>query len=166
MKDVDDPDYHKIIFSLLSLLVVTFGLVISPVFATVENLTVSPSVLVVDQPITFSGTDIVTQSKAIDSITLFIYLGTSCPPYNPLNPGHGSLAFGFATYDTTGAFISTLSFPAQLPSNSTLSSHWTVSSSAYQYALPAGSYSVFAIDAADSQSLSAGVCAHFTITNS
>ena len=129
-------------------------LAFTPAYANVESVEVSPSVLVVGEPITFFG--MVSGSSMNDQIGVFVYSGSNCP-------GNMVIASTYAlpnnaTYtiaNATGAIYNvTLAFP--VPS----SSAWKVRLG-FQTGLPAGPYSVGAQDV----TVEAGLCKNFTVTS-
>jgi len=155
-------------FELITFVMVTLGLVASPVCATVETVTVSPLVLAVGQPIMFSGVDVETISpnNPQNVVMLRIYQGYGCS-YTPSN----AIAFTSTSLNLngpyTGVFNTTLSFPAVVAApNQSYSADWAVTSQSYQNGLPAGSYSVSVTDIEASTNGSPGVCKNFTIANS
>jgi len=154
-------------FELISFLIIALALISTPVFGTVETVTVSPSVLIVGEPITFSGVDVGTISPngPPNTVYMYIYPGFDCA----FTPSH-SIAFAItpvsssATY--TGIYNTTLSFPATVTTNQTYPGGWVVANQTYQNGLPAGPYSVSATDTQSSTTGAAGVCKNFTVENS
>jgi len=155
-------------FALIPFLFLAFGLAVSPVFATVETLNISPSVLVVGQPISFSGVDIETISpnNPVNAIFLHVYPGFGCS-FTPSN----AIAFTTAPINLTGAYTgsynTTLSFPAPVATSTQGYSGggWVVTSQSYQNGLPTGSYSVGVTDTEASTNGAAGLCKNFSIVN-
>jgi len=150
---------------LVSILLAAIGGVVSPAWGTVENMKISPSVLPVGQPITFSGTDVDTTSSSnpMNLIFVFIYLGFGCS-FKPSN----SVAFTISSANSAGIYNTTLSFPASvLTSGQGYSGGWVVTNQSYQTGLPAGSYSAGITDAETlTANPNSGICKYFTITNS
>ena len=154
-------------FALISFLFLAFGLTVSSVLATVETLNISPSVLVVGQPINFSGVDIETISpnNPVNVILLHVYPGFGCS-FTPSN----AIAFTTApinpTSAYTGSYNTSLSFPAPVATSSQgYSGGWLVTSQSYENGLPAGSYSVGVTDTEASTNGAAGFCKNFSIMN-
>jgi len=155
-------------FELISFLVIAVVLVVSPVFGTVKSVNISPPVLLVDQPITFSGVDIgtISPNNPENNVLMRIYPGFSCAftpsksiafATTPINPG--------GAY--TGSYNTTLSFPAPLAtSGEGNSGGWVVTSQSYQNGLPAGPYSVGVTDTQGSVNGTPGICKNFTVVSS
>jgi len=155
-------------FELISFLVLVLGLVVSPVFGTVKTVNISPSILVVGQPITFSGVDIgtISPNNPENDVFMYIYPGFSCS-FTPSN----SIAFTVTpvkpggTY--SGSYSTTLSFPAALATSSqSYPGGWVVASQSYQNQLPAGPYSVSVTDTEASTNGAARICKNFTVVSS
>ena len=153
---------------LISFLFLAFGLAVSPVYGTVETVNISPSVLVVGQPITFSGVDIETISpnNPLNTVWIRVYPGFGCS-FTPSN----AIAFTIAPINPTGAYTgtynTTLSFPAPVATltQGYSGGGWVVTSQSYQNGLPTGSYSVGVTDTEASTNGAAGLCKNFSIVN-
>jgi hypothetical protein len=159
-------NYLKI--ELVCFLVVALGLVVSPVFGTVETVNISPSVLLVGQPISFSGVDIETISpnNPENLISLHIYPGFGCS-YTPSN----TIAFAITPVTPggpySGSYNTTLSFPVPVVTSSqAYSGGWGVVIQSYENGLPAGPYSVAVTDTEASTNGAAGICKNFTVMTS
>ena len=125
---------------------------ILPAYAEVESVTVSPSVLVVGEPITFYG--VVSKSSLGDQIGVYVYAGPNCPA-KPALASTYTVANSTTTTtmsNATGTYNVTLSFPIA-------SSGWVVEQQ-YRNGLPAGSYSVGVQD----MTTEAILCRNFSIT--
>ena len=141
----------EFVILLVAMLAVTLVL---PAYAEVESVNISPSVLVVGQPITFSG--IVSRSSLGDRIGLYVYAGSNCPA-KPAIASTYTVANSTTTTMTnnaTGIYNVTLAFPISY------SSGWLVALQ-YQNGLPAGSYSVGVQD----MTTEAVLCKNFTVTS-
>lgn len=154
-------------FAIVPFLFLAFGLAVYPVLATVETVNISPSVLVVGQPITFSGVDVETISpnNPVNAVLMRIYPGFGCS-YTPSN----AIAFTVTSINPNGAYTgsynTTLTFPAPVATSSQgYSGAWAVTSQSYQNGLPAGSYSVGVTDTEASTNGAAGLCKNFSIMN-
>ena len=142
---------------------------VSPVFGTVETVNISPSVLLVGQPITFSGVDIETISpnNPQNTISMYIYPGFDCS----LTPSN-SIAFtttsvSGATGGTySGTYNTTLSFPVSVATSTQSHSGVWVTDQSYHNGLPAGPYSVAVTDTEAITNGAAGICKNFTVVNS
>jgi len=155
-------------FALISFLFIAFGLAVSPVLATVETVNVSPSMLVVGEPITFSGVDVETISpnKPPNNVLMHIYPGFGCSllPANAIAVAITSIEL---TGPYTGAYNTTLSFPATVtPSGQGYSGSWVVTGQSYQNGLPVGSYSISVTDTEAVTNGASGACRNFTVSNS
>ena len=139
-------------FVVLLVALLALTLVILPAYAEVESVNISPSVLVVGQPITFSG--IVSRSSLGDRIGLYVYAGSNCPA-KPAVASTYTVANSTTTTmagNATGIYNVTLAFPISY------SSGWLVAVQ-YQNGLPAGSYSVGVQD----MTTEAVLCKNFTV---
>ncbi|HXX72262.1 MAG TPA: hypothetical protein VEI80_01095, partial [Candidatus Acidoferrales bacterium] len=102
---------RNVTLELITFLIIILGLVASPVCATVQTVIVSPLILAVGQPITFSGVDIETISpnNPQNVVMMRIYPGYGCS-YTPANV----IAFASTSVNLngpyTGTFNTTLSF--------------------------------------------------------
>jgi len=154
-------------FTFIALLLIALGLVVSPVAGAVETVNVSPSVITVGQPITFSGVDIETISpnSPPNNVLMRIYPGFDCS----LTPSN-AIAFAVTsvnlTGEYTGSYNSTLSFPLPVATSSeSYSGSWVATSQYYQNGLPAGSYSIGVTDTEASVNGAAGLCKNFAVVN-
>ena len=142
----------KMGFLLVAFAVVALG--IAPVYGLVESVDISPSVLVVGQPITFFG--MVSGSTLGSQLAVHVYVGPNCPLTNSVASTY-TLASN-ETYtianNTLASYNVTLAFPV------TSSSSWAVEPQ-YQDEIPAGAYSVGVQDVA----AGSGLCKNFTVTN-
>ena len=132
--------------------VLTFLLAILPVYAGVENVNISPSVLVVGKPITFYGA---ASGTSVDNqVGIYVFVGFDCPSQNVF-------ASAYTVANATDTYSVTLAFPIDLEY-----SGWKVEQQYQQYenGLPAGSYSVGVADVASVSSGSGGVCRNFTVS--
>jgi len=129
-------------------------LALTPVYANVESVEVSPSGLVVGGPITFFG--MVSGSSMNDQIGVFVYSGSNCPANMVIASTY--ILPSNATYTianaTVGIYNVTLAFP--VPS----SGAWNVRLG-FQTGLPAGPYSVGVQDV----TVEAGLCRNFTVAS-
>jgi len=155
-------------FALISFLFLAFWLAVSPVFGTVKTVNISPAVLVVGQPITFSGVDIgtISPNSPENNVIMYIYPGFGCS-YTPSN----SIAFTIILVKSgntfSGSYSTTLSFPVPVAtSGQGYPGGWAVANQSYQNGLPAGSYSVSATDTQASTNGAAAICKNFTIVSS
>jgi hypothetical protein len=130
----------------------TVLLAILPVYAGVDYVNISPSVLAVGQPITFFGG--ASGSSVDNQIGVYVFVGPNCPPDNVF-------ASTYTVANSTDTYSVTLSFPVDLEY-----SGWKVEQQYQQYqnGLPAGSYSVGVADMASVSSGSGGVCRNFTVS--
>jgi hypothetical protein len=135
----------------VSVAFLTVLLTILPVYASVENVNISPSVLVVGRPITFYGG--ASGSSVSNQIGIYVFVGSDCPSQNVF-------ASTYTVANATDTYSVTLSFPVDLEF-----SGWKVEQQYQQYqtGLPVGSYSVGVADMAAMSSGSGGVCRNFTI---
>lgn len=126
-------------------------LAILPVYAGVDFVNISPSILVVGKPITFYGG--ASGSSVDNQIEVDVFVGSDCSSDN-------LFASTFTVANSTNAYSVTLSFPVDLEF-----SGWKIEQQYLQYQsqLPAGSYSVGVADMASISSGSGGVCRNFTI---
>ena len=138
------------------------------VFGTVQTVNVSPSVLTVGQPITFSGVDVETISpnNPENAVMVNVYSGFGCS-FSSLN----SIAFTTTTIIPSGPYSgfynTTLLFPALLGSSGqSYSEGWVVTSQSYEGGFPAGSYSVSVTDTEALANGAPGICKNFTIVGS
>ena len=158
---------RNVTFELITFLIIILGLVASPVCATVQTVIVSPLILAVGQPITFSGVDIETISpnNPQNIVIIRIYPGYGCS-YTPANV----IAFAGTSLNLNGPYIgtfnTTLSFPAPVTPSQGYSGGWAVTSQSYQNGLPVGPYSVSVTDTEASANGTPGICKNFTIANS
>jgi hypothetical protein len=155
-------------FELVAFLVIAVALVACPVFGTVETVNISPSVLVVGQPITFSGVDVETISpnNPENLVLMYIYPGFGCSfmPSNAIAFTTTSISSG-GTY--SGNYNTTLSFPVPVATSTQgYSRGWAVTSQSYQNELPSGQYSVGVTDTEASTNGAAGMCKNFTVISS
>jgi hypothetical protein len=124
-----------------------------PAYAEVESVAISPSLLVVGQPITFYG--FVSRSSLGDQIGVYVYVGPNCPA-EPTLASTYTVANSKTTTtmsNATGTYNVTLSFPIAS------SSGWVVEQQ-YRNGLPAGWYSVGVQD----MTTEAILCRNFSIT--
>jgi hypothetical protein len=139
-------------FLLFAITVVTVGIV--PVYGAVESVGVSPSVLVVGQPITFFG--VVSGSTLGTELAVHVYAGPNCPATSSIASTY-TLASN-ETYtianNTVGMYNVSLTFPVA-------SSRGWVVAQQYQNEMPAGAYSVGVEDVV----AGSGLCKNFTVTN-
>jgi len=155
-------------FGIGLLLVISFGLVIYPVFGTVQSVNISPPVSMVGQPITFSGIDIETISpnNPENNIFMHLYLGFGCS-FSPSNSIAYTVTSINAGHSYIGSYSTTLSFPAPVAASSqSYSGGWVVASQSYENGLPAGPYSVSVTDTEASINGDAGLCKNFTVVSS
>jgi hypothetical protein len=140
-----------------TVLVVVLVVVLSvlPVFAEVESVTVSPSVIMVGEPITFSGT--VSGSSVNDRLAISVYLGANCPANSTIASAY--ILPSNVTYTTVTNTFGVYNVSLIFPPNAT--SGWNVKQQ-YQNGFPAGSYSVGVQDVVSS----AGLCKNFQVTGS
>jgi hypothetical protein len=137
--------------ALLAVLVVSLSL--HSAYAEVQTVNISPPVVVIDQPITFSG--FVSGQSLEDRIGVYVYAGPNCA-----TPKAIASTFTIANLtqtignQTVGEYNVSLTFPV------TNSTGWTAEPS-YQYELPVGNYSVGVRDV----TTSVGLCKNFTVTN-
>ena len=155
-------------FGIVLFLVISFGLVVYPVFGTVQSVNISPSVLVVGQPITFSGIDIETISpnNPENNIFMHIYRGFGCSFSSSNSIAHTVTSIN-AGHSYIGSYNTTLSFPVPVGTSSQgYSGGWVVASQSYQNGLPAGPYSVSVTDTEALINGAAGLCKNFTVVSS
>ena len=153
--------------SAVILLFAALALTVYPVFGTVDTVNISPSVLVVGQPITFSGVDIETISpnSPPNNVLMRIYLGFGCS-FTPSNAIAFAVTSVNLTGEYTGSYNSTLSIPLPVATSSeSYSGGWVATSQYYQNGLPAGSYSIGVTDTEASVNGAAGLCKNFTVVN-
>ena len=153
---------------IISFLVIALGLVSSQVFGTVESINVSPSVIAVSQPITFSGvdTETISPNNPENAVVMHVYPGFDCS-FTPSN----SIAFTMTPVNPSGAYSgtynTTLSFPVPVVALSqAYYGGWAVTSQSYQNGLPPGPYSVAVTDLEALANGAAGVCKNFTVVSS
>jgi len=143
-------------------------MVVPQVFGTVETVNVSPSILTVGQPITFSGvdTETISPNNPENAVILRVYPGFDCS-FMPLN----SIAFTTTTIIPSGPYSgfynTTLLFPAPLGSSGqSYSEGWVVTSQSYESGFPQGPYSVSVTDTEALANGAPGICKNFTIVGS
>jgi len=134
--------------------VTAVALEVAPVYGVVESVEISPSVLIVGQPITFFGW--VSVPTLDDELAVHVYPGANCAPISSIASTY--VLSSNETYtianNTVGIYNVTLTFPV------TPSSSWVVEKQ-YQNEIPAGAYSVGVQDVVSGSS----VCKNFTVTN-
>ena len=153
--------------SAVILLFAALALTVHPVFGTVDTVNISSSVLVVGQPITFSGVDIETISpnSPPNNVLMRIYPGFGCS-FTPSNAVAFAVTSVNLTGEYTGSYNSTLSFPLPVvTSTQSYSGGWVATSQYYQNGLPVGSYSIGVTDSEALANGSAGLCKNFTVVN-
>ena len=139
----------KIAIVLLAFL--TSVVMILPVYAGVENVNISPLVLVAGKSITFYGG--ATGSSVDNQIEVVVFVGLDCQSNN-------IFATTYTVANSSDTYSVTLSFPVDLEY-----SGWKLEQQYQQFqaGLPTGDYSVGVVDAASIASGSGGICRNFTI---
>jgi hypothetical protein len=124
---------------------------ILPVYAGVENVNISPLVLVAGKSITFYGG--ATGSSVDNQIEVVVFVGLDCQSNNVF-------ASTYTVANSSDIYSVTLSFPVDLEY-----SGWKLEQpyQQFQAGLPAGDYSVGVVDAASIANGSGGICRNFTI---
>lgn len=144
----------RVLIEILLVAVLVAPFAVTTGYARIETVDVSPSVLVVGEPITFFGT--VSGSSLDDQIGVFVHSDSNCRSNSVIASTY--VLAGNATYtianSTVGIYNVTLAFPV------TSSSGWMVQLG-YQTGLPAGPYSVGVQDVV----IGTGLCRNFTVAN-
>jgi len=139
----------KLAVTLLPLLFVLMS--VFPVYAGVDNVNISPLVLVAGKSITFYGG--ATGTSVDNQIEVVVFVGLDCQTGNVF-------ATTYTVANSTDTYSVTLSFPVDVEY-----SGWKIEQQYQQFqnGLPPGDYSVGAVDAASVASGSGGICRNFTI---